>query len=131
MREFRKARFLKVENCRTPKQMRIAGAVMGKYSKPDLIFENGDRLGLSATNVEILSETYGFESESWAGHVVEVYVGQGPFEGELVDMVLVRPLSPAEGAEQQADKAPVKKAPNKPPEQKKAEVDFNDPVEEF
>jgi hypothetical protein len=116
MREFRKAKFLKVENCREPRQMRIAGAVLGKYSKPDLIFENGDRLGLSATNIEILSDTYGFESDQWAGHLVELYVGQGQFEGEMVDMVLVRPLSKAEGTEQSATTEPVKKAP-KPPQQ--------------
>lgn len=89
MREFRKAKFLKVENCRVPRQMRIAGAALGKYGKPDLIFENGDRLGLSATNAEILSDAYGWESEAWAGHLVELYVGQGQFEGETVDMVLI------------------------------------------
>jgi hypothetical protein len=131
MREFRKTKFLKVEDCREPRQMRIAGAVMGKYAKPDLIFENGDRLGLSATNAEILSDAYGWESEAWAGHVVELYVGQGQFEGEMVDMVLVKPLSKAEGNEQPATE-PVKRAPNKPPQQKKSEEhddDLNKPLD--
>src|SRR5690349_9598729 len=40
MREFRKSRFIRVEDCRNPRQMRIAGVVPGKYSKPDLVFEN-------------------------------------------------------------------------------------------
>jgi hypothetical protein len=117
MREYRKARFLKVEDCRKPKQRRIAGVVLGRYSKPDIVFEDGDRLGLSATNTEILSDTYGWESENWVGHVVELSVGQGQFEGEAVDMVLIKPLSPAEGDEQSTTTTePVRKAPNKRPD---------------
>jgi hypothetical protein len=128
MREFRKTKFLKVEDCREPRQMRIAGVVTGKYSKPDLIFENGDRLGLSATNVEILSEEYGWESEQWGGHLVELYVGQGQFEGEMVDMVLIKPLSKMEGTEQPADKTPVRKAPDKPPGAQKSGGGMDDEI---
>jgi hypothetical protein len=117
MREFRKAQFLKVEALRgkPPRQERIAGVVPGKYSKPDLILESGDRLGLSATNIEILSTAYGWESSTWLGHAIELFVGQGQFEGEMVDMVLVRPLSKAEDSEQLTTEPPVRKTPNKPP----------------
>jgi hypothetical protein len=128
MREFRKAHFLKVENCRQPKQMRIAGVVPGKYSKPDMVFENGDRLGLSATNVETLSDAYGFDSENWAGHVVELFVGKGVFDGDEVDMVLVKPLSPAADTEQAAAEPPVRKAPDKPAIVKQAGAGFDDEV---
>jgi hypothetical protein len=128
MREFRKPRFIKVENSRTPRQLRIAGVVMGKFSKPDLIFENGDRLGLSATNIETLSDGYGFDSENWAGHVVEAYVGQGSFEGETVDMVLLKPLSQAEDSEQAAAEPPVRKTPDKPVQVKQAEAGLDDEI---
>jgi hypothetical protein len=128
MREFKKSKFLKVENCREPRQMRIAGVVMGKYGKPDLIFENGDRLGLSATNAEILSDAYGWESEAWAGHLIEVNVGQGQFEGDMVDMVLVKPLSKAEGDAQVVATESVKKAPNKPPQQKSVGNSMDDEI---
>ena len=88
MRQFKKPKFLKVDDIRDrPRQVRIAGCVMGKYSKPDLIFEDGDKLGLSATNADILSEAYSFESEEWVDHLIELHVGKGTYEGEDVDMV--------------------------------------------
>ena len=102
---------------------------MGKYSKPDLIFENGDRLGLSATNAETLSDAYGWESENWAGHLVELNVGQGQFEGESVDMVLIKPLSKAEGDEQPTTtEPPVRKTPNKPPSEQKSGGGIDDEI---
>jgi hypothetical protein len=116
MREFRKTKFLKIDDCREPRQRRIADCVPGKYSKPDLVFENGDRLGLSATNVEILSDAYGFESAQWAGHVIELGVGIGKFDGEDVEMIIVKPISKAAGGAQATES--VKRAPNKPPELK-------------
>jgi hypothetical protein len=128
MREFRKTRFLKVEDYRKPRQERIAGVVPGKYSKPDLVLESGDRLGLSATNIETLSDSYSWESEQWPGHLIELYVGQGPYEGNMVDMVLIRPLSPAEGDGQPANEPPAKKAPNKPPELKSSDAGIDDEI---
>ncbi len=77
MKQFRKAKFLKVADVRDrPRHERIAGVVMGEFGKPDLIFESGDRLGLSATNNETLADAYGWESNDWRGHVVELSVGQ-------------------------------------------------------
>jgi hypothetical protein len=113
MRQFKKPKFLKVEDIRStgPRQMRIACCVMGQFKKPDLVFENGDKLGLSATNNEILSEAYSFESEEWVGHLIELYVGKGTYEGEDVDMILVRPISKAENCEQSLE--PTKKTPSK------------------
>jgi hypothetical protein len=129
MRQFKKPRFLKVDDVRNgPRQMRIAGVLTGKYDKPDLIFENGDKLGLSATNIETLAEAYGWESDSWTGHVVELSVGKGKFEGEDIDMVLIKPISKAEGEETVKEPAK-KKVPNKPPQlAKPASNDINDEV---
>ena len=63
----------------------------------------------------MLTDTYGWDSDGWIGHVVELYVDKGTFEGASVDMVLVRPISKAEG-EETAKEPAKKKAPNKPPQ---------------
>jgi hypothetical protein len=127
MRQFKKPKFLKVEDIRQTgrRRMRIAGVVMGQYEKPDLIFESGDKLGLSATNIDILSAAYGWEAEEWAGHLIELFVGKGQFNGGDVDMVLIEPISKAEGNEQAATAEPAKKTPNKPPQTK---IDFDDQI---
>jgi hypothetical protein len=123
MRQFKKPRFLKVEDIRDrPRQDRIAGVVMGQFKKPDLIFESGDKLGLSATNSEILSSAYSFESEEWVGHLIELYVGKGQFEGDDVDMILVRPISKAENGEQALE--PVRKTPSKSADPMDKEIEF-------
>jgi hypothetical protein len=113
MRPFKKPKFLKLEDIRSsgPRQDRIVGVVMGQFKKPDLILESGDKLGLSATNIEILSKAYGFESEDWGGHAIKLYVGKGTFEGEDVDMILVEPISKAENSEEASE--PVRKTPTK------------------
>jgi hypothetical protein len=123
MRQFKKPKFLKVDDIRDrPRQVRIAGCVMGKYSKPDLIFEDGDKLGLSATNADILSEAYSFESEEWVDHLIELYVGKGTYEGEDVDMVLVRPISKAENSVQKPE--PIRKTPSKSADSMDKEIEF-------
>jgi hypothetical protein len=127
MRQFKKPRFLRVENFRDARPMRIAGVVPGKYNKPDLVFENGDKLGLSATNIETLAEAYGWDSDMWIGHLIELFVGKGQFGGKDVDMVLLKPLSKAEGEE--AAKEPTKKkAPNKPPQLAKPAGGMDDEI---
>ena len=119
MRQFKKPRFLKVDDIRSgPRQMRIAGVLQGKYEKPDLVFESGDKLGLSATNIDILAEAYGWDSNMWVGHVVELSAGKGQFSGKEVDMVLLKPISKAEVEGAETAKEPAKKAPNKPPQLK-------------
>jgi hypothetical protein len=119
--EFRKGKFLKVEDCREPRQARIADCVPGKYGKPDLIFESGDRLGLSATNLDILGNKYGWETEAWIGHVVELAVGQTTFNNENVELVLVKPLSQTDDAAEATP--PVRK---KPKAIKSQGTDFDD-----
>jgi hypothetical protein len=127
MRKFRKAKFLKVEDCRQPQQMRIAGVTVGQFDKPDVFFENGDRLGLSATNVDVLTDAYGWESDGWIGHVVELYVDKGTFKGDPVDMVMLRPISKVEGEE--TVPTPEKKAPNRPPQlAKPVSTDMDDTI---
>jgi len=125
MRQFKKPRFLKVDDIRDrPRQVRIAGVELGQYGKPDLFFENGDKLGLSATNNEILTEVYGWESENWLGHLIDLYVGKGKYDGEDVDMIVIKPISKREGGETTAE--PVRKKPTA-----KAGVDFDDQVNDL
>jgi hypothetical protein len=118
MRDFKKPRFLKVADFQKgPQQMRIEGVLPGKYDKPNLVFESGDKLGLSATNLDILAAAYGWESDSWIGHTVELFVGEGEFGGKPVDMVLLKPIPEAEAEGAETAKEPAKKkAPNKPPQ---------------
>jgi hypothetical protein len=83
MRTFKKPRFLKVEDFRNgSRQMRIAGVLQGKYEKADLVFESGDKLGLSATNLDTLAAAYGWESDGWVGHAIELFVWPGRIRGQ-------------------------------------------------
>jgi hypothetical protein len=123
VRTFRKPRFIKIEDIKLsgPRVERIVGLKEGKFEKPELILESGDMIGLSATNIDILARAYGFESEQWAGHQIRLYVGEGEFNKKPIEMVLIEPLSKAEGAEETA--APTKKKVKPPPQ-----VDFDDDV---
>jgi hypothetical protein len=125
MRQFKKPKFLKVEDIRSsgPRQERIAGVVTGQFEKPDLIFESGDKLGLSATNIEILSMAYGFESEAWSGHLVELALGKGEYNREMVDMIILKPLSKSQDIVEQTMQ-PTKRAVKKPIDPMDEEVNF-------
>jgi hypothetical protein len=126
MKQFKKPRFLKVDDVRDkPRQERIAGVELGQFSKPDVTFESGNKLGLSATNNEALAETYGWESDNWIGHLVELSVGKGKYDGEDVDMIVVTPISKPEGGETTAE--PVRKKPTA--KSKSSSADFNDQVD--
>jgi hypothetical protein len=117
VRTFRKPRFLKVEDLKAsgPRVDRIVGLKEGKFEKPDLILGSGDMIGLSATNLDTLTRAYGYESELWAGHQIRLYIGEGEFNKNPVEMILIEPLSKAEGAEEEAAVKPTKKKVKPPP----------------
>jgi hypothetical protein len=96
---------------------------MGQYGRPDLLFESGDKLGLSATNIENLSMAYGFESEAWTGHLVELTLGQGEYNKEMVDMIILKPLSKSQDIVEQTMQ-PTKRAVKKPLDPLDEEVNF-------
>jgi hypothetical protein len=125
VRAFRKPRFLKVEDLKAsgPRVDRIVGLKEGKFEKPELILESGDMIGLSATNLDTLARAYGYESELWSGHQIKLYAGAGEFNKKPVEMVLIEPLSKAEGAE--AEAKPTKKKVKPPP---KTDSDMDDVV---
>jgi hypothetical protein len=122
MRKYSGSTFLKTDDVRGgPLQERIASVVMGKYEKPDIVFESGDRLPVNATNNKALIRAYGIDSDAWIGHVVELSLGEIEYQGRPQEAVLVRPISKPKPEPD----APAKKAPKKAP----PPSDFNDAVE--
>jgi hypothetical protein len=96
MRRFSGQTFLKVDDVRAePLREIIASIKLGKYDKPDLHFESGDLLSLNATNNAVLIRAYGWDSDSWIGKEIELYVGEIEFQNKPIDAVLVKPISPA------------------------------------
>ena len=70
----------------------IADVEMGKFN-PVLVFEDGSRLSLNATNIKVLTKAYGPESDDWIGCEVELYAGKTQYQGKDQDSVLVRPIT--------------------------------------
>ena len=119
--------FIKIDDVREkPLQLRIAGVLVGKYDKPDLVFETGERFSVNATNNRVLVRAFGADSEDWIDRTVELYEGTGEFNGEIKPMVCVRPITQPEhsfGAD-----TPPKKPADKPPKAKAKKNDMDDDV---
>jgi hypothetical protein len=114
MTRFSGSTFLKVDDLRkASRKERIAVVNIGKYDKPDLVFESGKKFSLNATNVEMLINAYGSESDDWVGHVIELHLGQIKYKGDQQDAVLVRPISRSEREAKQLE--PVQRKPDLPP----------------
>jgi hypothetical protein len=77
-----------------PRQERIINVyISDKYDYPVLEFESGDQLSGRA-----LVRAYGFESEDWRGHVVELSLGTYTNkDGETKETVVLKPISQREG----------------------------------
>jgi hypothetical protein len=84
------SRFLKVEDVREPVVETIAGVVEGKYDKPDLIFESGNKLSLNKTNASVLRRLFGKDTDDAVGAEVELYVGTIAYQGDDHEAVLIR-----------------------------------------
>jgi hypothetical protein len=95
MRKFSGEHFIKVDDVRDgPLNQVIAAVKIGKYGKPDLIFESGDLLSLNATNNSVLVRAYGPNSDDWIGKELELFHGEIEYQGKMQEAVLVRPISP-------------------------------------
>jgi hypothetical protein len=77
-----------------PIRVVIENVTEGKFDKLDLTFDDGTRLSLNVTNTRTLARAYGTDSADWIGKEIELSVGQIPYEGELQDSILVKPISP-------------------------------------
>jgi len=60
-------------------------------SKPILYFEKAKKgIVLNKTNSDRIAGSYGWETDLWIGHVVELYVAEVSAFGETVDAIRVR-----------------------------------------
>jgi hypothetical protein len=66
--------------------------------KPVLHFKYRQKgLVLNATNYDLIADSYGDETDDWAGQPIELYPTRVPFKGKLVDAIRVRiPTAKAE-----------------------------------
>jgi hypothetical protein len=95
MRKYAGSSFLKVEDVRdSTRRDEIVDVTMGDFDKPVLHLASGDKLSLNATNTKALNRAFGWDSASWAGKTIELYIGQVEFKGQEQDSVLVRSISP-------------------------------------
>jgi hypothetical protein len=104
MRPFAAKTFLKtVAVSEGPLLLWIAEIKPGKYDKPDIHFESGEILSLNATNTAILVRAYGPDSNAYIRKQVELSLGKVPFQGELQDSIVIKPISPATDAAERTD----------------------------
>jgi hypothetical protein len=93
MRKYSGATFIKVADVSEgPLQLQIAVVKVGKYDKPDIVFESGEILSLNATNNRTLIRAYGPNSDDWISKKIELALGQIEYQGEPQDAVIVKPI---------------------------------------
>jgi hypothetical protein len=96
MRKFSGEHFYKVDDVRDgPIKEQIAAVKLGKYDKPNLVFESGSILSLNATNNAALLRAYGRNSVDWISKEIELFLGEVEYQGEMQEGVRLRPISPA------------------------------------
>jgi len=117
MRKYSGSSFFKVDDLkdRPPQQLRIADVNIGQYDRPVITFESGKKFSVNATNNETLADAYGWESDSWIGHVIELFVGDGKFQGNAIKVIKVRPISKPEHYGEDKQPEPVQRKPDPPP----------------
>ena len=94
MRKYAGSAFIKCDDVRSgPLQEKIVSVEIGKYDKPNLIFESGTRLSANATNVKTLVRAFGRDFDSWIGGEIELHLGTIEFQGKDQEAVLLRAIS--------------------------------------
>ena len=89
-----------------------------KIDRPSLIFTNGLKFTLNATNTRTLLQAFGPESDDWIGETVELTFDQVEYKEKMVDTVVLSVVPRAPGVEKV-----------KPPKPKSAKRDdLNDVV---
>jgi hypothetical protein len=118
MRKYSGSSFYKVDELKDqpPLQLRIADVNIGQYDRPDIIFESGRKLSVNVTNNETLVVAYGYDSDAWIGHVIELFVCDGEYNGKPIKLIKVRPISrPEHYGEANKQPEPVQRKPDVPP----------------
>jgi len=88
------------ENLRDgPRQERIIRVYMNdKYDYPVIEFASGNELIAFPSIGRVLVRAYGYESEDWLGHVVELALGTYTNkDGDAEEIVTIKAISPREG----------------------------------
>jgi hypothetical protein len=100
------ATFIKFEDCETPIESVIMEVKEGKFGKPDLILESGDKFSVNATNAKILIKAYGPDDGDWLSQRIRLVQGKTKYQGNLTDSVIIQPLSPGRPEEQRTKPSP-------------------------
>lgn len=135
MRKYSGSSFYKVDELkdRPPLQLRIADVNIGQYDRPDITFESGRKLSVNVTNNETLVVAYGYDSDSWIGHVIELFVSDGEYNGKPIKLIKVQPISRPEhhGEANNKQPEPVQRKPDVPPVSSKtrgSDADMDDAI---
>lgn len=93
---------------------RVEMKEIGGDQKPVLYFEGKQRgLVLNKTNAGTISDTYGDETEGWAGEHVIIYPAETDYQGKRVPCIRVKvPRPQSRVAEPQRAVAPPQAPPN-------------------
>ncbi len=113
-------------------KMRARGGA--QEEKPVLYFQRAKKgMVLNRTNADVIGGAFGWETNDWRGHTIELYVAEVEAFGEVMDAIRVRvPKSQPPGKETAQKAAPAKpavppEAPAEPedvfPEPEEGEVD--------
>jgi len=91
MSKFAGPHFLNLDDLANgPLEEKIIDVQEGRYGRPDLYFESGNRLSLNATNVRTLIRLWGKDSQNYIDKTVKLYIGDVPFEGKPQPTVLIQ-----------------------------------------
>jgi hypothetical protein len=127
--------FIKPDDVRdAPLQARIINVFISEqYNRPVLELDSGDQFTVNATNNRTLCKAYGFESEDWRGHVVELSLGHykdwNTDPPEEKETVALKPVSLREGAVGNSGSQRVD--PAKLPAPRSISDDLNDEIPPF
>ncbi len=113
MRKFAGSRFITVDDLRDgPREEVIISVEPGNYGRPVATFESGDKRSLNVKTVNTLIEAYGPNDKEWIGCVVGLAIGSANYNGEPIESVVVKPVSPPKPLA----RTPVPKRPSKKPD---------------
>jgi len=94
--------------------------ISDKFDVPVLVFESGDEFLCWPSNGRVLAKAYGFESEDWRGHVVELSLGSyvDKKDGQTKDTIILKTITSRDGSSnnggpQRADPAKLPRSADK------------------
>lgn|SRR5215813_3354429 len=114
-----------------PRQERIIHVYISeKHDVPVLEFESGNQLIAWASVGRVLARAYGYESDDWRGHVVELSLGTyvDRKTGENKDTILIKPISSRDGVGNSGDPQRVDPAKLPAPVKRGLKDDLSDDI---